>query len=194
MSRIHGNDAQTALPPLAELGERIAVIGPAGAGKSTLAAALAQKTGADLFHLDPLFHQPGTEWQPRPDGEFDRLHAEAITHASWVIDGNYTHHMPARLARATSVVWLAIPVSLCVYRYLRRCFTPGQRRSGGLPGGSERIKWQMLRHILVVQPKAVPKMEKLVAESGKPLVLLQSTGEIRQAYAKWGLEQPTRTS
>lgn len=183
-----------ALPTLAELGERVAVIGPVGAGKSTLAAAIAQKTGATLFHLDQLHHQPGTEWQARPAEEFARLHAEAVAEAFWVMDGNYSRHMPERLARATSIVWLALPLSICVHRYLHRCLSPRQRRAGGLPGGSERFKWHMLRHILVVQPKAVPKMQRLVKESGKPLILLRRTGEVRQAYAKWGLEQPAQTS
>jgi adenylate kinase family enzyme len=180
------------LPTLAELGERIAVIGPAGAGKSTLAAAMARKTGATLFHLDQLFHQSDTEWVPRPPEEFDRLHAEAMAYPSWVMEGNYSRHLSARLTRATGVIWLAVPRPVCVWRYLRRSFSAGQRRAGGLPGGSERFKWHMMRHILIVQPRDEKKMTRIVAASGKPLVLLRRAGQIRRAYAKWDLPPPDR--
>ncbi len=43
---------------------RIAVLGPAGPGKSFLAARLAQATGLPLVHLDRLGYRPG--WRETP--------------------------------------------------------------------------------------------------------------------------------
>lgn len=104
------------------------------------------------------------------------------------MDGNYSRHLTERLARASSAIWLAVPVPVCVWRYLRRCLSKGQRRDGGLDGGSERFKWHMLRHIVLVQPGKAPIMERLVAESGKPLIRLSAADRIEAAYAKWGLD------
>jgi adenylate kinase family enzyme len=52
-----------------QLGERILIIGPPGAGKSTLAIKLAEKTKLPLVHLDRLFWNPG--WVDSDRSEFD---------------------------------------------------------------------------------------------------------------------------
>jgi hypothetical protein len=60
--------------PFATLGERIVILGPSNAGKSTLAVALSEKLGIPAVHLDQLHHLPDTNWQPRPEAEFAALH------------------------------------------------------------------------------------------------------------------------
>lgn len=82
---------------LAELGERICILGPSNSGKSTLADAIARKRGLPAIHLDRLYHLPHTNWQPRPGEAFVALHDQAIADERWVIDGNYTKCMPQRL-------------------------------------------------------------------------------------------------
>lgn len=185
---------KAAVLPLAALGPRIAIVGPSGSGKSTLAATIAHKAGHEPVHLDQLFHQPGTDWERRPDEEFHVLHEEVLARPEWVVDGNYTNRMPERLERATGVIWLDLPVSLCFLRYLRRCLSLKPRSFGGLAGGSERIKWLMIRHILFVQPRGVARMERLLAQSSKPLVRLRNTHEVDSAYRAWGLGAGIQTS
>jgi adenylate kinase family enzyme len=47
---------------------RVAIIGPGGAGKSTFARRLGERTGLPVIHLDEHFWRPG--WVPTPDDEW----------------------------------------------------------------------------------------------------------------------------
>ena len=49
--------------------ERIAVIGNAGGGKSTLARALATRRGLPYVEIDALLWRDG--WQPAPEDEYE---------------------------------------------------------------------------------------------------------------------------
>jgi hypothetical protein len=91
---------------LAELGERICVLGPSNSGKSTLAVAIARKTGLPAVHLDRLHHVPGTDWKVRPAEEFVALHEAAIAGELWVMDGNYSRLFARRFERATGIIVL----------------------------------------------------------------------------------------
>ncbi|MDB5538284.1 MAG: ATPase [Devosia sp.] len=73
--------------PVEMLGSRIMICGPSNSGKSTLARALERKLGLPAVYLDLLRHQPHTDWEMRPDDEFERLHAEAVAGERWVIKG-----------------------------------------------------------------------------------------------------------
>lgn len=79
---------RTDMHTLDDLGSRICILGPSNSGKSTLAQAIARKRGLSVIHLDQLFHQPHTDWQPRPEEEFLRLHDQAIQQRQWVMEGN----------------------------------------------------------------------------------------------------------
>ena len=67
------------------MGNRIAIIGNAGGGKSTIARQLASAKDLPLHCLDLLLWKPG--WQPTPQREFDRRHNELLRQERWIIDG-----------------------------------------------------------------------------------------------------------
>jgi adenylate kinase family enzyme len=90
--------------PLHSLGERIVVLGPSNAGKSTLAVAVSKKLGLPAVHLDQLQHFPQSNWQARPEAEFAALHNAAILGDRWIMEGNYSRLMPQRLARAAGAI------------------------------------------------------------------------------------------
>lgn len=64
---------------------KVAVIGNAGGGKSTLSRALAQARGLPYFAVDRIQWRPG--WQLVPADEFARAHADLLLRDSWIIDG-----------------------------------------------------------------------------------------------------------
>ena len=83
--------------------ERIAVIGNAGGGKSTLARALARRHGLPYVEIDALLWRDG--WQPAPVGEYELEHARLIGERRWIIDGlGRLESTAARLARASAIV------------------------------------------------------------------------------------------
>ena len=171
---------------LETLGPRIVVAGPSNAGKSTLTSALAEKIGAEPIYLDVLHHQPGTDWQPRPAEEFDALHSAAIAGERWIMDGNYSRLMAPRLARTTGIIWLDLPPLGCLLRYIKRSYFQNKRH-GRVDGNPETVNWEMINHILRVQPSQRGAMGERFTVSRLPLLHLRSIGEVQALYAAWGL-------
>ena len=67
--------------------KRVIVIGSPGAGKSTFARKLKDKTGLPLYYLDRIFHKPdGTTFTRK---EFDQKLQTIMQTDRWIIDGNY---------------------------------------------------------------------------------------------------------
>ncbi len=175
---------------LAELGERICVAGPSNSGKSTLAEAVGLARGLPVVHLDRLRHLPNTDYELRPDAEFVALHDEAIASPRWIVDGNYSVCLPQRLERATGFILLDVPPVAALARYLRRCWVEPDR-CGGLEGGRDSVKWAMVRHILVVNPRNRERFERTFEGLGIPKVRLASTRELNEFYRSAGLERPS---
>lgn len=88
---------------------RIAIIGNAGGGKSTLARALSRKRGLPHVELDRLLWQES--WQPASSDVFARRHAELIQRDRWIIDGlGQQASVLERLSRATEVILIDMPL------------------------------------------------------------------------------------
>lgn len=105
--------------------KRISIVGPAGAGKTTLARELARRLNAAHINaahieLDALHWEPG--WKEAPDEVFRHRVAEAVAAPAWTCDGNY--HMVRDIVwrRAEAVVWLDYPLPLVLARLMRRTF------------------------------------------------------------------------
>ncbi|MGN6322450.1 MAG: AAA family ATPase [Dyella sp.] len=173
---------------LQELGNRICILGPSNSGKSTLANAIARKCALHPIHLDQLFHLPQTDWIPRPIDEFVALHDRAIMGDNWVMDGNYSVCVPQRLLRATGVILLDISTPLSLFRYVRRVLL-GKERVGGLEGGKDSIKWNIIHHIAIVTRANRQRYAVLYEQLHLPKIRLRSARAIQRCYMEWGLER-----
>ena len=174
---------------LSDVGSRICILGPSNSGKSTLAVAIARKAGLEPVHLDQLCHMPGTDWAVRPEAEFQALHDAAIERDRWVIDGNYSRYLQQRLDRATGLILLDISTPRSLIRYVRRTLFERDRK-GGLAGGKDSLKWDMVRHITMVNPKGRERARGIYAASPLPKIALMSARAVSDVYARWGLERP----
>lgn len=171
---------------LDDLGLRICIMGPSNSGKSTLATAIGRARGLTPIHLDQLFHLPNTNWQPRADEEFIALHDEAISGASWVIDGNYSRCLPQRLARATGLILLDTSTATSLLRYLRRSWLE-RNRLGGLEGGKDSVKWAMIWYIAVTTRKNRMRYKVMFVHISLPKIRLSTAREIARFYRSEGL-------
>lgn len=80
---------------------KIMIFGDSGAGKSTFAKRLGERTKHDVLHLDEVMEKMGRE-DKAAIGKY--IEAEA-TKASWIIDGNaFTKDKHARIAAADLVI------------------------------------------------------------------------------------------
>jgi adenylate kinase family enzyme len=150
--------------------------------------ALASELGAEAFHVDLFRHLPGTNWVQRSDEKFQALHDEAITHERWVMDGNYSKLMPQRIARATGIILLYDHHWANFRRYLWRTLFQ-KDRVGSLAGSRDSIKWEMVRWILLVQPKNRQRDRERLRATGLPLVEVDSMRQLQGLYAAWGLKR-----
>lgn len=112
----------------------VVVVGPSGAGKSTLARAIGAKSGLRVVELDALAWNPG--WDLAPDDEFRMRVGKAIASDGWIVDGNYSRARDLLWARAGTVVWLDLPLSVILPRIMRRSWR--RWRSKELLWGSNR--------------------------------------------------------
>lgn len=155
---------------------RILVIGNSGGGKSTLARRLGAKLGLSVIHLDVLFWKPG--WVESDDAEFRMLIVEALSSSAWVCDGDFGSSFDVRLPRADTVVWLDLPVWLCLYRAIRRAMT---YRQGGRPdmaeGCRETIDLKFYGYILTFNRRRRRRIEDALAEHGAHARLVRLTSD-----------------
>jgi adenylate kinase family enzyme len=112
---------------------RIVVIGPLGAGKSTLALKIGRLLELPVHHLDWLYW--GESWTPTPPAEWQALLDRIVAGESWIIDGNFTSSLPQRIAAADVVIYLDISPLTSTIRATRRRILHRWRPAPGVPGG-----------------------------------------------------------
>lgn len=92
--------------------EKVIIIGCPGAGKSTFARKLKEKTGLPLFYLDMIWHkEDGTNISR---DEFDGKIKEIMKKEQWILDGNYIRTLEMRLKECDTVFLLDYPLELCL--------------------------------------------------------------------------------
>ena len=91
---------------------RIIIIGSPGAGKSTFARKLRDRTGLPLWYLDMLFHNPDGTHVDRET--FDGRICQILEQPEWIIDGNYQRTLPLRFEACTDVFFFDLPVEQCL--------------------------------------------------------------------------------
>ena len=85
--------------------ERIAILGNAGGGKSTLARQLAAARELPLTEVDKLLWKPG--WVEATDTAFEAEHAPLIAGEGWIIEGmGKLDSIRPRLLRATWIIFI----------------------------------------------------------------------------------------
>lgn len=136
-----------AVDPLPHHPRRVLVAGCSGAGKSTVAAALADRLGIPYHELDALRHGPG--WVPRAEFAAD-VAAFAATEC-WITEWQGAAVRPLLLARADLVVWLDLPRRRVFGQLLRRTVRRRVRRIELWNGNVEPPLWTVVtdpEHVL----------------------------------------------
>ena len=117
--------------------ERIMIIGCGGAGKSTLAKKLGEKTGLPVVHLDQIDWSPGN-WQHLEKDEFDALLMQELQKPRWILDGNFNRTMELRLKKCDTVIYLDFNRITCILGWMKRVVTNwGTAREDMAPGCNE---------------------------------------------------------
>lgn len=100
---------------------KVLVIGCPGAGKTTFARALRDRTGLPLYYLDRLWHKPDKTTVSRD--AFDAALTTILQSDRWILDGNYSRTLPRRLEACDTVFLFDLPVETCLTGALARIGT-----------------------------------------------------------------------
>lgn len=126
--------------------ERIVIIGCPGSGKSTLARELGEKLNLTVVHLDRLWWTKG--WQNVSREEFDARLENALKLDRWIIDGNYSRTMDARLQKCDTIIWLDYSRLSCLWGMFQRVvLNYGKNRPDMPEGCPERFDWEFVKFI-----------------------------------------------
>lgn len=122
--------------------QKILIIGCSGAGKSTFARRLRDRTGLPLYYLDRLWHKPDRTNVTQE--AFDRGLAQWLARPAWIIDGNYSRTLPQQLEACDTVFFLDFPLEVCLAGVENR---RGVQRPD-MPWVEEELNAEFLQYIL----------------------------------------------
>ena len=162
---------------------RILIIGPCGAGKSTLAFRLADRLGLPLYHMDRLGWQPG--WVETPKSEMLAELDTILATDSWIIDGNYGSSLPQRADAADTIIQLDYPIFLCFWRAVTRVWRQrGKVRADMADGCPERFDFAFLWYIVTWHFGPGPRTRRNIAGNEHKLIRFTRPARLEPWLAK----------
>lgn len=153
--------------------QKAIVIGCPGAGKSTFARRLCDKTGLPLYYLDMIWHKPDRTTVEK--SEFDEKLREIVSGDRWIIDGNYGRTLEMRLESCEAVFLFDIPVEECLSGVRSRI---GKKRVD-MPWVETEFDEEFKRWIIDFPEKKLPTVYELLEKykSGKSIYVFHSRAE-----------------
>src|SRR5699024_11024103 len=138
--------------------KRIMVMGvSAGVGKSTFARKLGEILNIDVYHLDSFYWKPG--WVEAPQEEFANSQQEIVEQDEWIIEGNYNRTYDIRAQHADTIIYLELPLFVCLYRVFKRWISHiGKTRLDMGEGCKEKLDYQFLKYIFTTYNRRKKQM------------------------------------
>src|SRR4051794_38091409 len=105
--------------------ERTVVIGNSGSGKSTLAEAIAILADIPAIDLDLLHWEDDGFGSKRNEAVARKMVLDTSGQPRWIVEGAFGWLAEVALPKATALIWLDLPWSLCSAGLLARGLRPG---------------------------------------------------------------------
>jgi adenylate kinase family enzyme len=143
---------------------KVALLGNAGGGKSTLGAKLSARTGIPLYSVDLLQWKPGGV--AVPEEEFERTHDEIIAGDGWIVDGFGTFPTYLRRLEAADTIIL---IDHALWRHYwwtaRRNFSSVFRTPAGFPEKTPLVRetFKIAKFMWWVHRNFTPTNRKMIA-------------------------------
>lgn len=165
--------------------DRVLVVGCSGAGKTSFALRLGEKTGLPVVHLDREFWRPG--WTEPSMTVWRHQVEELAARPRWIMDGEFRNSLDLRLPRADTVIFLDMPRWLSLARVARRTVRHfGRTRVDMAPGCYERFDWTFMKYIWKYEHKVRPRLCAKLEEFCGSLIVLRSPAEAEAYFSQLG--------
>ena len=177
------------IPDVPEGPARIAILGGAGAGKSTLARRVGEALGLPVVHLDRVVYGPGWTRLSVPVTR-ERL-AALLEPSAWVVEGSYAELADLTLPRAELVIWIDQPAWLRLWRTWRKTRIHRDRPRADRPDGcDDGFDWAYALTVLRFGRWSPALEDRLAEAAGRRPMRLR--GDRAVARFADGLSSPSR--
>ena len=160
--------------------QKAIIIGCPGAGKSTFARILSDKTQLPLYYLDMLWHKPDRTTVDRTI--FDQKLKEIVVKDKWIIDGNYGRTLKMRFQFCDTVFLLDLPTDECLAGVESRIGKPRE----DMPWVETKFDEEFRQWILDFPQNEMRKVYELIDKyrSEKNIYIFRSRDDIENYLAK----------
>jgi adenylate kinase family enzyme len=163
--------------------QRIAVIGNAGGGKTTMCRKIGQQLDIPVHHIDMIQWQPG--WQRTSMPEFNRVHDEILAQAEWIIDGfGPMDAIAKRFSLADTIIVVDYPLAIHYWWSMKRQVKCIFRPRDDLPENCPMVEktWELIQVMWRVHTELRPQFLQLADQyrTEKRVIYLHSPREMKQ--------------
>lgn len=147
---------------------KVALLGNAGGGKSTLCKVLSEAKGLPIYQLDKLQWNPG--WEPTPIDEFNANHDAIVKKEKWIIDGMATlDSIEKRLKAADTIIFVDHPLWVHYWWAAKRQFMCLFRARPDFVEGCPMLPktWELTKMIWQINKHLRPMLLELTERHGK---------------------------
>lgn len=154
----------------------------AGVGKSTFARKLGAQLNIPVYHLDAFYWKPG--WVEASLEEFSQSQREIVDQNQWIIEGNYSSTYQLRAEQADTIIYLELPLRICLYRVFKRWISNiGKTRPDMGAGCKEKLDAAFIKFICTTYYSRKKKMRQRLHQfknsgSNKRVIMLKNRKEI----------------
>ena len=145
---------------------RVAVIGNAAGGKSTLARALAETRGLPYHEIDAFLWR--SDWTAVPEVECDARHDTIVSEEAWVLDGfGFWDSVARRFARADTLVLVDLPLWVHFWWAAERqiAWAKGAPREVPAARPEPSPTEELFKMIWDLDQESMPRLRQMVAEA-----------------------------
>jgi adenylate kinase family enzyme len=163
---------------------RILLLGAPGSGKGRLAPVIAQRLGLPVVRLERDRRTKGRA--EKSDASWRETIAALAADEFWVMTGQEAEMLDICVPRADWVVWLDLPVALCLRRTIRRLIRKRSEKFSSDGGEPRPARWSSLRAAWRFPAMVVPAIVTMIQRErrNRTIFILHSEPEVAQFIEK----------